>query len=96
MRFIGAHLTVLKPLFDGTVLIPGIIACQGLFGWRVDILEDFVLAVEDGDGLNGLLIRVLRAGLLADFLLVLYVLMCLVDINMSSGKSLFKKERPLI
>jgi len=59
VRFIGAHLTVLKPLFDGTVLIPGIIACQGLLGWRVDILEDFVLAVEDGDGLNGLLIRVL-------------------------------------
>ena len=92
MRLIWAHFAVFEPLLNCAVLIPRIIACQGLLRWRVHVLEDLVLALEDGDGLNGELVGVLGAGLLADVPLILYVLVGLVDINMSSRKSLFKKR----
>lgn len=92
VRLIRTHLTVLKPLFNCAVLIPSIVAGEGLLRRRVHVLEDLILALKDGDGLNSQLVGVLSANFLADLLLVLDVLMCLVDINMSSRKSLFKKR----
>ena len=92
MRLVRTHLAVLEPLLDCAVLIPSIVAGEGLLRRRVHVLEDLILALKDGDGLNSQLVGVLSTNLLADLLLVLDVLMCLVDINMSSRKSLFKKR----
>ena len=71
-------------------MIPGVIARQGLLGRGTGVLEDLVLALEDGDSLKGKLVRVLVAGLVRDALLVLDMLVSLVDIDMSCGQTLFK------
>ena len=71
MRLVWTHFAVLEPLFNCAVLIPGIVASQGLFRRRVHVLEDLVLAIEDGDGLGGNLVGVLLACLLANLLFVL-------------------------
>ena len=52
MRLIWAHITVAKPLFDGSVLVPGVVARQGLLRWCQRVLEDVVLAVKDGSCLD--------------------------------------------
>lgn len=49
---------VLEPLFDGAVLVPGVVAGQGLDGRHVGVVEDFVLLVQDGESLLGLLVLV--------------------------------------
>ena len=90
MRLIRAHFAISEPLFNGTVLIPGVIARQGLLGRGTGVLEDLVLALEDGDCLKGKLVRVLIAGLVWDALLILDMLVSLVDIDMSCGQTLFK------
>ena len=89
MRLIWAHLTVTEPLFDSAILVPGVIAGEGLLGWSGGVLEDIVLAVQDGLGLDRLLVRVGVLGLLsAELLLVFDVLVGVVDINMSGRQSL--------
>ena len=90
MRLVRAHFAVTQPLLDGAVLIPGVVTGQSLLGWRAGILEDLVFALEDGNGLEGQLVRVLIAGLVRELLLIFDVLMSLVDIYMSGGQSLFK------
>ena len=90
MRLIRAHFAVSQPLLNCSILIPGIIACQGLLRRCTGILEDLVLALEDGDCLKGKLVRVLIAGLVWDALLILDMLVSLVDIDMSCGQTLFK------
>ena len=90
MRLIRAHFAVSQPLFNCSILIPGIVARQGLLWRSSGILEDLVLALEDGDCLEGKLVRVLVAGLVWDALLVLDMLVSLIDIDMSCGQTLFK------
>jgi len=58
MRLVRAHFTVSEPLFDCSILIPGIVACERLLGWRHGVLEDIVFAVQDGLRLDGLLVWV--------------------------------------
>ena len=86
MRLVWAHLTVAEPFFDGSVLIPRVISCQGLLRRSHWVLEDLILAVQDGLGLDGGLVRVGILGLLGlelRTLLVFDVLVSCVDIYMS-------------
>ena len=84
MGLIRPHLTVVEPLLDSAVLVPGVVARQGLLGRRHRVLEDVVLAIQDGLGLNAGLVWVdVFVVVGADFLLILNVLMRGVHICMA-------------
>ena len=92
MRLFRAHVAVSEPFFDGSVLIPSVIARQGLLRRCHRVLEDVILAVQDGLGLDGGLVWVGILGFLGLellTLLVLDVLVSCVDIYMSGWQSLF-------
>ena len=92
MWLIRTHLTVLKPLLNCAVLIPCIVAGEGLLRRRIHVLEDLVLAIKNSDGLDSELVGILLTGLLTNLLFVMDFLMCLIDTNMSGRKSLFEKR----
>ena len=58
MWLIRAYSAVLQPFFNGSVLVPGVVARQSLNWEHIGIVENFVLAVEDGESLSGSLILV--------------------------------------
>ena len=92
MGLIRAHIAVAEPFFDGSVLIPRVISCQGLLRRSHWVLEDLILAVQDGLGLDRGLVRVGVLGFLGlelGTLLVLDVLVSRVNIYMSGWQSLF-------
>ena len=81
---IWAHLAIADPLFDCSVLVPGIVPGQRLLRRGHRVLEDVILAVEDGACLNGGLVWVGVLGFfIAKFLLIFHMFVSRVDIHMS-------------
>ncbi len=71
-------------MFDRSVLIPGVVPCQSLLRRGKRILEDLVLLLKDGTGLDGGLVRVVIFSVLAsEFGFIFDVLMSFIDIYMS-------------
>jgi hypothetical protein len=58
MGFTNFALAVLNPLLDGSVLIPGVVSCKNLDSWNTTLVEDFVLLVEESNGISGGLVFV--------------------------------------
>ena len=96
MWLIRAYSAVLKPLFNGSVLVPGVIARQS-FDWEhIGVVENFILAVEDGESLSGSLVLVnhlvivgQEGGLFDDMLVLLY------DICVASWQTLVIEQTNL-
>lgn len=83
-----------EPFFNGSVRVPSVITGESLFGWRHRILENLVFTIEDGTSFDGGLVRVnVFLFFTAKLLLIFDVLMCLVNINMSSRQSLNSNDR---
>ncbi len=84
MRLFFSHFAVVEPLFNCAVLIPSVVPGQSLLGRGQWVLEDFILALKDGAGLDGGLVWVLVFGVLAsEFGFIFDVLVGFIDIYMS-------------
>lgn len=91
---VWTHFAVTEPFFNGSVRVPSVIPGESLFGWRHRILENLVFTIEDGTSFDGGLVRVnVFLFFTAKLLLIFDVLMCLVNINMSSRQSLNSNDR---
>ena len=91
MWLIRTYSAVLQPFFNGSVLVPGVIARQSLDREHVGIVENFILAVEDGESLSGSLVLVdhlvivrQEGGFFDDMLVLLY------DVCVASWQTLVK------
>ena len=91
MWLIRAYSAVLQPFFNGSVLVPGVIARQSLDWEHIGIVENFILAVEDGESLSGSLVLVdhlvivrQECGFFDDMLVLLY------DVCVASWQTLVK------
>jgi hypothetical protein len=92
VRLIGSLGTVVEPLLDGLVLLPGIVTSQYLDTGHLGVPENFILLLEDGNGFFGCDV------LLADLLLLVIfreeggflnnVLMLLNEVGVSCWKTL--------
>ena len=51
MWLVWSHAAVVEPLFNGAVEFPGVVTRQSLDWEHVGVSEDFVLLVEEGEGL---------------------------------------------
>ena len=58
MRLVWTDSAILQPFFNCSVLVPGVIARQS-FDWEhVGIVENFILAVKDGESFSCSLVLV--------------------------------------
>ena len=91
MRLVWTDSAILQPFFNCSVLVPGVIARQSLDREHVGIVENFILAVEDGESLSGGLVLVdhlvivrQEGGFFDDMLVLLY------DVCVASWQTLVK------
>lgn len=58
MGLVRTHIAILEPLLNRAILIPSVVSGQSLLGRHARVLKDLIFLLKNGDGLNGLLIRV--------------------------------------
>ena len=58
MSLVGTDSAVVKPFLAASILLPGVVAGQCLDWEHIDIVEDLVFSLEDGEGLSGGLVFV--------------------------------------
>mmetsp|Transcript_20668 Transcript_20668/g.31558 ORF Transcript_20668/g.31558 Transcript_20668/m.31558 type:complete len:224 (+) Transcript_20668:7277-7948(+) len=89
MGLANAGLAVVEPLFDGLVLVPGVVTGEDLDSGHGGLVEDLVLLLEECDGLLGGLVLVDSGlSLVEEGGLFLDLLMLFNNVRVASGQTL--------